>query len=142
MPAALGLLEESTALNPTDTASVTAREFVRQELVAEHMERGNALMEKSQPTQALDEFRQALALDASNAYATQRVNDATALTSKKKYPAPVFDYGTEPELVPKPGTQNFTMRGDTRQLINTIARSFGLTVTFDASFSPHPTKVD
>ncbi len=142
MPAAFGLLEESTALNPADTASITAREFVRQELVAEHMERGNALMENSQPTQALDEFRQALALDASNAYATQRVNDATAMTSKKNYAPPIFDFGSEPELKPKAGKQNFTMRGDTRQLITTIARAFGLTVTFDVSFSPHPTKVD
>ena len=45
LPEAFGLLEESSTLNPTDIATATAREFVRQELVSEHMERGNALME-------------------------------------------------------------------------------------------------
>lgn len=141
LPEAFGLLEESTDLNPTDIASTTAREFVRQEMVSEHMERGNSFMESANPDDALSEFRQALALDPTNSYASQRVHDATSLT-KKDYPKPVFDYASEPVLAPKPGKHTFTYKGDSRQLITNIARAFGVEATFDASYSPRPVKVN
>lgn len=142
LPEAFGLLEESTTLNPSDVATATAREFVKQELVSEHMERGNAFMETSHPVEALAEFREALALDPTNNYATQRVNDASALESRSRRPPPVFEYGSEPVLAPKDGKHTFTFRGDSRQFITNIAQAFGITVTFDGSFAPKPVKVD
>jgi general secretion pathway protein D len=141
LPDAFNLLEESSSLNPTDVASVTAREFVREELVSEHMTKGDSLMELSNPTGALDEFRKALALDPANAYATQRVHDAVSQTAKPRA-KPVYEYGSEPELNPKPGVHTFNLKGDSRQLLTTIGRAFGITTEFDSSFTPRQVKVN
>lgn len=140
LPDAFNLLEESTSLNPGDIASVTAREFVREELVSEHMTKGDSLMEANDAAAALEEFRQALALDPTNAYATQRVHDAAVQTAKP-YPKPVFEYASEPELAPRAGVHSFTYKGDSRQLLTSIGRAFGITTEFDSSFNSRQLKV-
>ena len=141
LPEAFGLLQESTALNPADVATATAREFVRQELVSEHMERGNGYMQSSKTAEALVEFQQALALDATNAYAAQRVHDATPPSAKRR-PPPVYEYGTEPVLAPTGGKQTFTYRGDSKQFITNVGRAFGIEATFDGSYQARPVKVN
>ncbi len=140
LPDAFNLLEESSSLNPSDVASTTAREFVREELVSEHMAKGNDLMEANDAAAAMDEFRQAMALDPANTYAAQRLHDAAAQTAKP-YPKPVYEYGSEPDLKPKPGTHTFNFKGDSRQLLTNVGRAFGIAAEFDSSFTPRQMKV-
>ncbi|MCU1284802.1 MAG: repeat protein [Acidobacteriales bacterium] len=131
--------EESAALNPTEVTYATTREFVRQELVSQHLKRGNALLEQNRQVEASAEFRQALALDPSNAFAEQRLQDTWG-AAPQRTAAQSVEFAGEPELAPKPGAQSFTFRGDTRQLMQNIGRAFGIDVIFDESFTTRQTR--
>ncbi|MCU1307089.1 MAG: repeat protein [Acidobacteriaceae bacterium] len=141
LPEALKALEESTELNPGERAYATTREYVKQELVSKYMERGNRLVEQNRRVEAVAEFREALALDPTNAYADQRLRDSFAdAPAQPKARTIDYEYASEPELNPRPGKQNFSFRGDSRQLWQNISRAFGITVTFDDSFSSRPVR--
>ncbi len=132
---AFAQFEEAYRLIPQNVEYLTAREMVRQELVAHHLERGNDSLQDGKPAEALAEFRLALNLDPQNEFAQQRLRDAVG-------PIPVRTSGT-PQLVasadgvaakPKEEHHDFHYRGDSRGLITAIANSYGLTVIFDDSF--------
>jgi Flp pilus assembly secretin CpaC len=133
-PEALAAFEESSALNPSDVTYATTREYVRQELVAQHLERGNRLVEQNRRVEASAEFREALALDPTNAFAEQRMRDTWATTPEKAPAVPPTEYASEQELSPRPGKLNFSFRGDSRQLMQNIGRAFGIDAVFDESF--------
>src|SRR5207253_769185 len=94
-------LVESTELNPTEVTYATTREFVRQELVSQHLQRGNAFLEQNRQVEASAEFRQALALDPSNAFAEQRLQDTWGAAPTRQVAQPA-EYAGEPELAPRP----------------------------------------
>jgi general secretion pathway protein D len=135
LPQVFEVLEESTALNPSEPTYATTREYVKQELVSKHLERGNQLAEQNRRVEASAEFREALALDPTNVFAEQRLRDTWAQAEPAKTKPVVFEYASEPELTPRPGKQNFTFRGDSRQLWQNIGRAFGIDVIFDESFA-------
>jgi len=68
--------ETAARLAPKDVEYVTAREMTRQQVVFDHLERGNAEMLKNRQIEALAEFRTALHLDPQNEFAQQRLQDA------------------------------------------------------------------
>jgi general secretion pathway protein D len=127
--------EEAARLIPQNVEYLTAREMVRQELVASHLERGNNRLQDGRQVEALGEFRLALELDPQNEFAQQRLRDAVG-------PMPVHTAGA-PQLVasvdaisakPKAEHHDFHYRGDSRGLLTAIATSYGLTIIFDDSF--------
>ena len=63
-------------LIPQDLQYATLRELTRQQLVYDHLQRGNAALADGQPIEALGEFRNVLHIDPNNDFARQRVNDA------------------------------------------------------------------
>ena len=124
----------AAGLLPHNLEYATAREVARQQLVYEHLERGNALLDKNQSMAALAEFRAAVELDPGNAFAEQRVKD---LLGER---APRLSRGLqlaassdEIELAPRPGRKDFHYRGDTRSLVSQVAAAFGVDVIFDDS---------
>ncbi|MBI2683495.1 MAG: hypothetical protein HYX26_09840 [Acidobacteriales bacterium] len=134
-------LEKSAALDPAEPGYLTAKEYVRQRRISEHVDRGDEYMSSGRPAQAAAEYRAALALDPENAYALQRFQDATGTRAPR--PVVVLEpagYASEPDLAPKPGLQNFDYRGDARRLFETIARAYGLTAVFDESFASRPVR--
>ncbi len=135
--------EEASRLIPQNVEYLTAREMVRQQLVASHLERGNDNLQNGRQVEALGEFRLALLLDPQNEFAQQRLRDAVG-------PLPVHTSGA-PQLVasidalaakPKEEHHDFHYRGDSRGLITDIASSFGLTVIFDDAFPSRRVRFD
>jgi len=129
-------LAEAARLNPGDPTLLVGKEYVRQQRVAEHLNRGNELMDKGQRSEAAVEFQAALALDPTNTFAEQRFLDAggTALLAPPEVLQDTSTYATESDLTPRAVIQSFDYRGDSRGLWQTIARAYGLTVLFDDTF--------
>ncbi len=135
--------EEAYRLIPQNLEYLTAREMVRQQLVASHLGRGNDNLQNGRQVEALGEFRLALHLDPQNEFAQQRLRDAVG-------PLPVRAVGP-PQLVasidalaakPKEERHDFHYRGDSRGLITAIASSYGLTVIFDDAFPSRRVRFD
>jgi general secretion pathway protein D len=135
--------EEASRLVPQNLEYVTAREMLRQQVVASHLERGNDNLQNGRQVEALADFRYALHFDPQNEFAQQRLRDAAG-------PLPIHSVGP-PELIasidalaskPKEEHHDFHYRGDSRGLITAIASSFGLTVIFDDAFPNRRVRFD
>lgn len=131
---ALEEFEKAGNLAPKDVQYATLRELVRQQLVYEHLQRGNAALADGQQIEALGEFRNVLHLDPSNDFARQRLNDAVDHkgTAARQSPRLIED-SDEIRLVPRDNLQSFHFRGDSRQLLTQVAGAYGIAVTFDDS---------
>jgi general secretion pathway protein D len=135
--------EEAATLVPQDIDYLTARELIRQQLAAEHLERGNNQLLQGRQVEALAEFRMAQMLDPQNEFAQQRLRDALG-------PAPTHTAGP-PQLIeskdaisasPLNGSHDFHFRGDSRDLITAVASSFGLSVVFYENFAARRVRFD
>jgi general secretion pathway protein D len=140
---AFGQFQEAARLVPQDVEYLTARELVRQQLAAQHLERGNDRLLRGQPVEALAEFRMAQTLDPQNEFAQQRLRDALG-------PLPIRTAGP-PQIVasqdaiparPLNVRHDFHYRGDSRGLITAVASSYGLTAILDDSFPSRRVRFD
>ena len=129
-------------LVPKDIEYLTSREVVRQQLVLEHLKAGNALAATHHDDLAKAEFRQALALDPSNEFARQRLRDTLPPITGNLSRFTYIDASGQLQLAPHTGTRSFHFRGDSRQLIESIAKAFGLSATFDESFQSRQLRFD
>jgi general secretion pathway protein D len=139
------LLEFEAASNlvPQELQYATLRELTRQQLVSEHLNRGNTALADGHEIEALGEFRNALHLDPHNEFAQQRLNDAIRRTGgDTSRGARIVEQSDEIHVVPKDTVQSFHFRGDSRQLINQIAGAFGITVTMDDSVVSRQVRFD
>lgn len=126
--------ETAARLAPKDVGYLTARELTRQQLVFDHLGRGNAELGKGRQIEALAEFRTALNLDPQNEFARQRLNDAMGEWAPKTAAAPqVVADVPEIRVVPTAARADFHYRGDGRGLLTQVASAFGVTATFDDS---------
>ena len=126
--------ERAAQLVPQDAQYVTLRELLRQQLVYDSIQRGNAALTNGNQIGALGEFRAALHLDPENQFANQRLKDALGEWAPQVRQAPqlVEDSG-ELRVSPRSGRQTFHFRGDTRTLLTQVASTYGIAVTFDDS---------
>jgi len=135
--------ETAARLSPKDVEYVTARELTRQQLVFDHMERGNADMGKGRQIEALAEFRTALNLDPQNEFARQRLNDAMGEWAPKTAAVPqVVADVEEIRVSPNAAQADFHYRGDGRGLLTQVASAFGVTATFDESVVSRQARFD
>jgi general secretion pathway protein D len=126
--------DTAARLAPTDVEYVTAREMTRQQVVFDHLQRGNAEMLKNRQIEALAEFRAALHLDPQNEFAQQRLQDAMGEWTPKTNTTPQVVAGAEEiRVVPNAALADFHYRGDGRALLTQIASAFGITAIFDES---------
>ncbi|MGC2193259.1 MAG: type II and III secretion system protein [Terriglobales bacterium] len=131
---ALEEFEKAGNLVPKDVQYATLRELVRQQLVYEHLQRGNAALATGQQIEALGEFRNVLHLDPTNDFARQRLSDAVDHSGAGARQSPrVIEQSDEIRVVPRDDIQSFHFRGDSRQLLTQVAAAFGIVVTFDDS---------
>jgi general secretion pathway protein D len=126
--------ETAARLAPQDVEYVTAREMTRQQLVFDHLERGNAELLKGRQVEALAEFRGALQLDPQNDFAQQRLRDALGEWAPKTQAPPqvLADAGVV-RVAPKQAHADFHYRGDGHGLLTKVAGAFGVVATFDDS---------
>ena len=126
--------KKAADLAPRDVEYVTMRELVKQQLVFDHLQRGNGALAGGQQILAMGEFRTALSLDPSNDFAKQRLSDAVSSDSKTPKAAPrVIESSTEIRAVPSEALQTFHLRGDSKALIPQIASAYGITTTLEDS---------
>jgi general secretion pathway protein D len=126
--------ETAARLAPRDVEYVTAREMTRQQLVFDHLERGNAEMRENRQIEALAEFRTALQLDPQNTFAQQRLTDALGEWAPKTAAAPqVVEDAEELRVAPSVALADFHYLGDSRGLLTQVASAFGVTASFDDS---------
>jgi general secretion pathway protein D len=131
---ALEQFENASHLVPRDIDFATARETTRQQLVFDHMERGNNALVAGNQIQALAEFREALKLDPDNHFARQRMVDALGESAPKVASAPqlVADAG-ELQVEPSAVHADFHFHGESRELLTEIAKTYGVAAMVDES---------
>ena len=133
--------ESAADLNPRAVDFVTAREMTRQQLVFEHLQRGNDYMSKARQVEGLAEYRAALHLDPENEFAQQRLRDVAAeWIPKVAAPPLVVASAGEISVVPQEGRHDFHYRGDSRGLITQIANTFGVVASIDDSVLSRPVR--
>jgi general secretion pathway protein D len=131
---ALDEFKKAADLAPRDVEYVTLRELVRQQLVYDHLRRGNAALANDQQVLAMGEFRAALNLDPSNDFARQRLNEAVSSPGEAPKKSPrIVEQSNEIRVVPKDQLQTFHFRGDSRLLLTQVASAYGVVATFDDS---------
>ena len=135
--------ETAARLAPKDVEYVTARELTRQQLVFDHLERGNAEMRKGRQIEALAEFRTALHLDPQNEFARQRLTDAMGEWAPENCcRAAGGGGGGRNSRGAERGQADFHYRGDGRGLLTQVASAFGVTATFDDSVVSRQVRFD
>ena len=135
--------EAAAILVPQNIEYVTAREMTRQHLAAEHLERGNDQLLQKHQVEALAEFRMAQMLDPQNEFAQQRLRDALGpLPARSAGPPQVVERNDALTVTPLDGRHDFHFRGDCRELITSVAESYGLSVVFDDNFPSRRVRFD
>ncbi|HXZ28464.1 MAG TPA: type II and III secretion system protein [Terriglobales bacterium] len=141
--AAFAAFDQAAGLLPHNLEYVTAREVARQQLVFEHLERGNDLLAKQQSLPALAEFRAAVELDPGNAFAQQRLKDALGERAPRlTHGLQLASESAEIELAPQVGLRDFHYRGDTRGLVAQVAAAYGVSAVIDESVLARPVRFD
>ena len=140
---ALDQFEDAARLAPQDVVYLTAREMTRQQIVFDHLQRGNAALLKGQQVEALAEFRNALHLDPQNEFAQQRLRDALSEWAPKASDTPrVLAEAGEIRVSPNPVRADFHYRGDSRGLLTQVAAAFGVAVVLDDSVASRTIRFD
>lgn len=121
-------------LAPRNIDYVTAREMARQQAVSRHIQQGGAALDSGKQIEAIADFRAALHLDPDNQFARQRLRDAVGDSGPTFAAAPtVVDQSPEIRLNPGTNLASFHFRGDSRELLATIARAYGVSAQVDDS---------
>ncbi len=140
---AFDAFDEAARLVPRDLEYATVREIARQRSVYEHVQAGNALLLEGKQQDATAQFRAALQLDPSNAFALQRLHDAAPVHVPTSPGAiRVVENPGELRLQPQAGTRDFHLRGDTRSVWESVATAFGVKARMDESVSAKQLRFD
>lgn len=140
---ALEQFEIAARLVPQDVEFLSARELSRQQLIYDHLERGNSALTSGNQVEALAEFRMALHLDPENQFARQRLNDALGEWAPRASGPPriLADAGVL-RLAPGTDRAEFHIRGDSRDLLTQVAKAYGVTAIIDDSVQTRRVRFD
>lgn len=126
--------QRANDLVPRNAEYMTAREVARQQLVYNQIERGNSELQSGKQIEALADFRSAVTLDPSNQFAKERIRDAVGdAAPRPSGPPVVVEQSQEIQLAPGHNLASFHFRGDSKELVATIARSYGLSAQVEDS---------
>lgn len=126
--------DHASHLVPQDVQYMTLKELVRQQLVSNHIQRGNAARTNGRQVEALAEFRSAVNLDPTNEFASQRLQEALGEWAPAvKQAAQIVEDRRELHATPRVQTQSFHFRGDSRALLTQVASAYGISAVFDDS---------
>jgi hypothetical protein len=126
--------DTAARLVPKNLEYVTALAMVRQQLVFDHLQRGNDDLTKGKMVEAQAEFRSASNLDPQNEFAQQRLRDSLTEWATPINGTPrVVAESLEVQVVPSAEHHDFHFRGDSRALLTQVASAFGVSAEFDDS---------
>jgi general secretion pathway protein D len=128
---ALEEFKRAASLVPQDLQYATLKELVLQQVVYEHLQRGNSALAENRPVEALGEFRSVLHFDPNNDFAQRQIQDAMGRTNSAGVRPRLVDQSDEIRVIPKDTLQSFHFRGDSRQLITQVAAAYGVSVVID-----------
>ncbi len=135
--------QTAAQMAPRNVEYVTSREIVRQQLVFDDLQRGNAAMLKGNQMEALADFRGATLLDPQNEFAQQRVRDALGDQAPRTTAPPrILRAAGELYVAPDPVRADFHYRGDSRDLLEQVAKTFGITPGLDDSVAQRNIRFD
>lgn len=135
LAAALAEFEDASRLSPRNVQYLTAREMVKAKLVFGHVQAGNRFMIQNAPEHAAAEFRAALELDSSNAFARERLQEATREKSPetvRSLPARVVN-SVEIHLEPGSALATFHFSGDVKELFGQLSAAYSMKAQLDES---------
>jgi len=132
--AALREYSRAAELAPRSVDYLTAREMARQQAISRHIQQGGEALDSGKPVEAIADLRAALHLDPDNQFARQRLQDALGDSAPASTSAAtVVDQSPEIHLNPGTNLASFHFRGDSRELLSTIARAYGISAQVDES---------
>ena len=123
----------ASQLDPTKLDYITAREFTREQLAYQALQRGNKAMLDHDEIVAMAEFRRALDYDPTNNYALQRLRDAIPENQVTDHPVSVVEQSLPINLRPAEQHHDFHFRGDSHALLTEVTRTYGIKAQFDDS---------
>lgn len=139
---ALDKLTRATELVPQDADYQQAKAMTQQQVIAEHVERGNAFMANALPGLAINEFATALQMDPTNDYAAQRLRDASADKPAEISPGLKLAEESQPvKLLPSVERHDFDYKGDSRGLLEWVARTYDVKAQFDEAVTSRPVQM-
>jgi hypothetical protein len=140
---AFAKFERAAELNPHNVDYITAREFTRQQLVMQALERGNKAMRENKEIVAMAEFRRATQYDPTNDFAIQRLRDSMPQEMEPlRQGMRVVEQSTPIELMPSETHHDFHFRGDARTLLTQVAHTYGVVAEFDDSVQQRRVRFD
>lgn len=141
-PEAFEEFDAAARLSPKNVDYVTALAMVREQLIFDHLQRGNADLLDQKQVEAQAEFRSALNLDPKNEFAQQRLRDSLAEWTPKPAAASVVEDSGLLRVVPSQALHDFHFRGDGRALLTQVAQAYGISTEFDDSVQTHRVHFD
>jgi general secretion pathway protein D len=135
--------EQASELSPHNLDYITAREFTRQQLVMQSLERGNKAMLENKEIVAMAEFRRATQYDPTNDFAIQRLRDSMPEQMEPiSHGMRVVEQSTPIELQPSEAHHDFHYRGDARALLTQVTQAYGVVAEFDDSVQQRRVRFD
>ncbi len=139
---ALAAFSAAAELVPRNVEFATARELERQNLVLDHVSRGNRFKEQARGVEAQAEYSAALALDPTNAFAATQNQQLEARPVAEQALLRRVAESLPDRLAPKPGPREFHLRGDTASILRQVLSAYGIDVVVDPAISSKPMHFD
>jgi general secretion pathway protein D len=126
--------DSAARLSPKNLDYLTVLAMTRQQLVYDHLQRGNDDLLKSKNVAAQAEFQTAITLDPENDFARQQLSESLGEWAPKlKGNIRVVEDSGELRVAPKQVRAEFHFRGDARALLSQVASTYGIAADVDDS---------
>ncbi|MGO9127683.1 MAG: hypothetical protein ACLP6G_22680 [Terriglobales bacterium] len=126
--------DTAARLVPNNISYLTALAMTREQLVFNHIQRGNADLNNGSEVEAQAEFRGALSLDPDNQFAQERLQESFGQwTPPKVAILRAAEDGAPLQAAPSPDRHAFHFRGDSKSLLTEVAQAFGVSAELDDS---------
>jgi general secretion pathway protein D len=126
--------DTAARLSPKNIDYITSLALVREQLIYDHIEKGNKYLLASKEIEAQAEFRSALNLDPQNEFAQERLNDSLQQWAPPaKSGVQIVEDSGEIQLQPSDTPHDFHFRGDSLALLTPVANAYGIKAEIDDS---------
>ena len=133
---------DASRLVPSNTEYMLTREMLRQQIVGNYLNKGNALAAVGNNKAAAEQFKEALARDPQNSYVQQRLRDVTDDNADQHRVMELLAGVNSIDLQPLPGKKSIHAGPDMRSVYTKIGQVFGVTFDFDQSVTSRQLRLD
>lgn len=133
---------DASRLVPSNSEYMLTREMLRQQIVGNYLNKGNALAAIGNNKAAAEQFKEALARDPQNSYVQQRLRDVTDDNPDQHRVMELLAGVNSIDLQPLPGKKSVHAGPDMRSVYTKIGQVFGVTFDFDQSVTSRQLRLD